>query len=138
MRDAVEAALSDVILLGTDEQVRLAAQAAADLAGGRHVHTAALVISLRTFIREVLELDPIPDGLTIPDQGPARGAAGGTRGGRSEAAGGAGAEGAEAEPQEPVAQEPGSARWPVRRRTAAHRDAAETPSEFENHGGVAP
>ena len=32
IRDAVEAALSDIILLGTDQQVRLAAQAAGELA----------------------------------------------------------------------------------------------------------
>ena len=76
MRDAVEAALSDVVLLGTDEQVRLAAQAAADLAAGRMVETAALVVSLRTFIREVLDLDPIPPTLAIPRQGPVRPAAG--------------------------------------------------------------
>ncbi|WP_283177419.1 hypothetical protein [Gemmobacter sp. 24YEA27] len=34
VRDAVEAALSDIILLGTEEQVRLAAAAAADMAAG--------------------------------------------------------------------------------------------------------
>jgi uncharacterized membrane protein YgcG len=72
IRDAVEAALSDVILLGTDEQVRLAASAASDLTAGRPVHTAALVVSLRNFIREVLELEPVPPGLSIPAQGPAR------------------------------------------------------------------
>ena len=47
IRDAVEAALSDVVLLGTDEQVRLAARAATELAEGRPIHTADLVISLR-------------------------------------------------------------------------------------------
>ncbi|MGC4029521.1 MAG: hypothetical protein QM696_11650 [Steroidobacteraceae bacterium] len=72
IRDAVEAALSDVILLGTDEQVRLAAQAASELASGHPVRTAELVVSLRNFIREVLELDAIPGGLAIPAQGPAR------------------------------------------------------------------
>ena len=35
-RDAVEAALSDVILLGTEEQVRLATQAAQDMVAGRN------------------------------------------------------------------------------------------------------
>src|SRR5499426_3521346 len=35
IRDAVEAALSDIILLGTEEQVRLAARAATELAEGR-------------------------------------------------------------------------------------------------------
>ena len=72
IRDAVEAALSDIILLGTDEQVRLAAQAAADLAAGRPIHTDALVVSLRDFIRSVLDLEPVPSSLPIPRQGPAR------------------------------------------------------------------
>ncbi len=72
IRDAVEAALSDVILLGTEEQVRLAADAAAELAAGRPVHTAELVVSLRDFIRQVLDLDPLPIHLLVPKQGPAR------------------------------------------------------------------
>jgi heme exporter protein D len=72
IRDAVEAALSDIILLGTDEQVRLAARAATELAEGRPVHTAELVVSLRTFIRAVLDLDAIDASLSIPKQGPAR------------------------------------------------------------------
>lgn len=72
IRDAVEAALSDIILLGTEEQVRLAARAATELAEGRPVHTADLVISLRNFIRGVLDLDPIPPALAIPTQGPTR------------------------------------------------------------------
>ncbi|MCE9657574.1 MAG: hypothetical protein K8R60_03375 [Burkholderiales bacterium] len=81
IRDAVEAALSDILLLGTEEQVRLAAQAASDLAAGRTVQTAELVISLRTFIREVLDLDPVPAAIALPPQGPVRPAAGGSRGG---------------------------------------------------------
>lgn len=72
VRDAVEAALSDVILLGTDDQVRLAARAAQDMVAGRPVETAALVASLRRFVREVLELAPIPASLEIPKQGPLR------------------------------------------------------------------
>lgn len=72
IRDAVEAALSNIILLGTDEQVRLAAQAATDLAAGRPIHTHDLVVSLRDFIRSVLDLEPVPSGLSIPRQGPAR------------------------------------------------------------------
>jgi hypothetical protein len=72
IRDAVETALSDVILLGTEEQVRLAARAATELAAGRPVHTAELVTALRTFIREVLDLDPIAADVSIPRQGPAR------------------------------------------------------------------
>ena len=81
VRDAVEAALSDVILLGTEEQVRLAAQAAGDLAAGRPVETAEIVVSLRTFIRKVLDLEPVPVELTIPKQGPVRPAAAGSRAG---------------------------------------------------------
>jgi hypothetical protein len=72
IRDAVEAALSDVILLGTEEQVRLATAAAAELAAGRPVETAALVVSLRDFIRQVLDLQPVPPQLVIPKQGPSR------------------------------------------------------------------
>lgn len=72
MRDAVEAALSDIILLGTEEQVRLAASAATELTAGRPVHTAELVVSLRNFIREVLDLEPVPQHLSIPKQGPLR------------------------------------------------------------------
>lgn len=72
IRDAVEAALSDIILLGTEEQVQLAAEAAAELAAGRPVETAALVVSLRDFIRQVLDLEPVPRQLSIPKQGPSR------------------------------------------------------------------
>ncbi|RZI72307.1 MAG: hypothetical protein EOP80_13790 [Variovorax sp.] len=97
IRDAVEAALSDVILLGTSEQVHLAVAAANDLVAGRPVETAALVSALRTFIREALDLDPLPD-LAIPRQGPTRPASSGARGagagkgaGRAEGGGGGGA-----------------------------------------------
>lgn len=83
IRDAVEAALSDVILLGTEEQVRLAAQAAQDMVAGRRVETAALVASLRAFIRQALDLAPIPAGVVIPGQGPLR-VAGGGGGGKRE------------------------------------------------------
>ncbi len=101
IRDAVEAALSDVILLGTAEQVRLAVAAANDLVGGRPVEVAELVVALRTFIREALDLEPLAQ-LDVPPQGPARpgssqgkgkgqaGAAGAGKGG----GGGAGAGGA--------------------------------------------
>lgn len=75
IRDAVEGALSDVLLLGTDAQVRLAAQAAGELLAGRRVHVADLVVSLRDFIREVLDLEPVPHDLPIPRQGPTRPAA---------------------------------------------------------------
>ena len=80
VRDAVEAALSDVILLGTEEQVRLAVRAADEMVSGRSVELGDLVVSLRTFIRDVLDLDPVPAELAIPKQGPLR-TAGAARGG---------------------------------------------------------
>ena len=89
IRDAVEAALSDVILLGTQAQVELAVQAANDMVAGRAIETAELVKSLRTFIRDVLDLEAIPADLSIPKQGPVRVAGSGARGGAASKASGA-------------------------------------------------
>jgi type II secretory pathway pseudopilin PulG len=89
-RDAVEAALSDVILLGTREQVRLAARAANDMVAGRPIETAELVTSLRAFIREVLDLEAIPVEFAIPRQGPTRTGGASARGGRADKQGNAG------------------------------------------------
>ena len=80
IRDAVEAALSDIILLGTEEHVRLASQAATDMAAGRPIHTAELVVSLRNFIRAALDLGAIPPDINIPLQGPTRSQGSGSRG----------------------------------------------------------
>jgi hypothetical protein len=91
MRDAVEAALSDIILLGTEQQVALAARAATELSEGRPTHTAELVVSLRDFIRKVLDLEAVPANLLIPRQGPTR--VSGTRG-KGEAKGEGGGKGA--------------------------------------------
>ena len=79
VRDAVEAALSDIILLGTDDQVRLATAAAQEMVSGKQIHTAELVTSLRDFIRKALGLDPIPSDVDIPRQGPSRTAGSGSR-----------------------------------------------------------
>lgn len=84
IRDEVEAVLSDIILLGTEEQVRLAERAARELVAGRPVHTHELVVSLRNFIREALDLDPIPLDLEIPMQGPRRPPSSGAGRGRGE------------------------------------------------------
>ena len=82
IRDAVEASLSDIILLGTEEQVRLAERAARDLVAGRKVHTHELVVSLRNYIRSALELEPVPDDLADPVSGAdAAGSSGGSKGG---------------------------------------------------------
>jgi len=92
IRDAVEAALSDILLLGTEEQVRLATKAVNELVAGRSVETTELVVSLRDFIRSVLDLEPVPVGTSLLKQGPSRpGGAGGKGkegGGRDEAHGG--------------------------------------------------
>jgi len=93
IRDAVEAALSDIILLGTGEQVRLATHAARELVTGQRVHTHDLVVSLRDFIRKALDLEPVPSDLDLPMQGPARMQATGSRGkddGKKEGGGNAG------------------------------------------------
>ncbi|WP_313349407.1 hypothetical protein [Paracoccus sp. (in: a-proteobacteria)] len=87
IRDAVEASLSDIILLGTEEQVRLASHAATEMAAGRPIHTAELVVSLRDFIRKALDLAPVPGDVSIPSQGPARQQGGSSRSGRGEAGG---------------------------------------------------
>ncbi|MCE2574188.1 hypothetical protein [Komagataeibacter sp. FNDCR2] len=93
IRDAVEAALSDIILLGTEEHVRLAEHAARELVSGQRMHTHDLVVSLRNFIRKALDLEPVPSDLAIPMQGPARTQASGSRGkeeGKKEGSGNAG------------------------------------------------
>lgn len=82
VRDAVEAALSDIVLFGTESQVALAAAAMREMAAGRPVHVHELVVSLRAYIREVLDLDAIPPGIVIPNQGPTRPSGSGGRGGR--------------------------------------------------------
>ncbi|WP_245528442.1 hypothetical protein [Gluconobacter morbifer] len=72
IRDAVESALSDIILLGTKEHVRMAAKAASELAQGRTVHTHDLVVALRDFIRKALDIEKIPSDQELPRQGPSR------------------------------------------------------------------
>jgi hypothetical protein len=72
IRDAVEAALSDILLLGTEEQVRLADSAARELAAGHEIRTDELVVSLRNYIRKALDLEPVPADLAIPPQGDSR------------------------------------------------------------------
>jgi len=80
IRDAVEAALSDVILLGTEEQVNLAAHAAREMVAGNKVHLSELIVSLRNFIRKALDLEPISSELRIPHQGPLRPSGSGGKG----------------------------------------------------------
>lgn len=94
IRDAVEAALTDILLLGTEDQVRLAAQAAQDMVEGRPIRTEALVASLRDYVRRALDLEAIPAGVRLPSQGPARPSPGPSRGGgRGEPREGGGREG---------------------------------------------
>lgn len=93
IRDAVEAALADILLLGTEEHCRLAGRAASDMAAGRPIHTADLVISLRSFIREALDLGPLPADVSVPLQGPTRTQGGAARGKGEGGKGGGGAGG---------------------------------------------
>jgi hypothetical protein len=60
--------------------VRLAAEASRQLVAGERVHTGKLVVSLRDFIRQSLDLAPIPEDAGIPAQGPARPQGSGSRG----------------------------------------------------------
>jgi len=118
IRDAVEAALSDIMLLGTEEQVGLAASAARELVAGRPVPTHELVVSLRRFIRKTLDLDPIGADVDLLIQGPTRPASsagrgkagqGDERGGRGGGGGGGGAGGGIGAGGGPVlGDEPGS------------------------------
>lgn len=96
IRDAVEAALSDILLLGTEDQVRMAGLAARDMAAGRPIHTAELVVALRAYIRQALDLEPVPADVIVPAQGPTRPAASGRgpRSGGPEGRGGPGGGGA--------------------------------------------
>lgn len=94
IRDAVEAALSDILLLGTEEQVRLADRAARELAAGHEIRTDELVVSLRNYIRKALDLEPVPADLAIPPQGPTRPSAGGGAGRKGGGQGGGGGGGA--------------------------------------------
>ena len=80
IRDEVEAALSDIILLGNERHVRLAERAARELVAGHPVDTQELVVSLRDYIREALDIGPIPPDISIPPQGPTRPSASGGRG----------------------------------------------------------
>ena len=91
IRDAVEAALSDIVLFGTEAQVTLAAAAMRDMVAGRPVHMHELVAELRAHIRQTLDLDPIPATVLIPNQGPARPSASSARGGRDAGGGARGA-----------------------------------------------
>jgi hypothetical protein len=71
--------------------VRLAVRAADEMVAGRSIELAELVVSLRTFIRDALDLDPVPAELAIPKQGPLRTAGSARAGGSGERAGGGGA-----------------------------------------------
>lgn len=86
IRDAVEAALSDILLLGTEEQVKLATKVVNELVAGRSVDTNELVASLRVFIRSVLDLEPVHADTLALRQGPSR--PGGNAGGKGKEGGG--------------------------------------------------
>ncbi len=75
IRDAVKAALSDIILLGTEDKVRLAGRAATDFATGHAVHIHEPAVSLRAFIRDALGPDAVAADLAVSNRAlPGRGA----------------------------------------------------------------
>ena len=88
IRDAVEASLSDIILLGTEEQVRLASARRARLVARHPIHTHELVVSLRLHPQGARPR-PHPRRSRHSDAGPTRPASSG--GGRGR--GGEGGEG---------------------------------------------
>ncbi|MET0616817.1 MAG: hypothetical protein ABWZ54_03545, partial [Luteibacter sp.] len=66
---------------------------ATEMVEGRPVHMHELVVSLRNFIRKVLDLEPVSRKIAIPNQGPARVVAAkgkGDGGAKGEAGGGGG------------------------------------------------
>lgn len=73
--------------------MRLAAEAANEMVAGRPVKLAALVVSLRGFIREALDLAPVPAGVAIPEQGPSRSTSSSSGGGKRGEGGGGNASG---------------------------------------------
>jgi hypothetical protein len=64
--------LPDIKLLGTEEHIRLAERAAHELVAGLLAHVHDLVVALRSFIPEALDLAPIPNDVMIPLKGPTR------------------------------------------------------------------
>ena len=81
-RHQVEAALSDVILFGTSEQVQMATSCATAMPAGQPPPFDALVASLRNDLRVELGLDALPPELNVPPLGPSRYSQRGERGGR--------------------------------------------------------
>lgn len=55
VRDAIKNALSEIVLLGIEEQVQPAARAAAELAANRPVRAQALVVLLCNLVRRALD-----------------------------------------------------------------------------------
>lgn len=80
-RHQVEAALSDVILFGTREQVQMATACATALLSGQPPPFDPLVASLRDYLRIELGLDALPAELSVPPLGPSRYSPRGERGG---------------------------------------------------------
>lgn len=72
----MEEALADLMIFGSPSQLRLAAEAAAQLSRGELPDCQALVDDLRTELRSLLGLEAMPADLRWPPSGPGRAAAG--------------------------------------------------------------
>lgn len=68
----IEEALAELILFGSLPQVRLAAQAAQQLASTGRADCQELVHQLRAELREQLGLEALPADLALPPSGPGR------------------------------------------------------------------
>lgn len=71
-RSAMEAALSDILLFGSANQVAMAAECAQALVNGALPPLEPLVTDLRRDLRVQLGLAPIDDAVVLPSPGPVR------------------------------------------------------------------
>ena len=92
----MEESLSDIVLFGSVEQVRMAAQCAMALKRNEAVDYQPLADSLRSDLRTQLGLGPIPDDIELPDSGPSRSAKNGRGEGEGRNGGGAAGRGGNA------------------------------------------
>jgi type II secretory pathway pseudopilin PulG len=82
-RGAIEAALSDILLFGSANQVAMAAACANALVDGDVPPLSALVTDLRRDLRAQLGLAPLDEALALPQPGPLRGGRAARRNGES-------------------------------------------------------
>lgn len=71
IRNAIEAAIhSEIIPLGTEQQIRLTESATPGLKESQCVENGEIIVALRDLVRTALDLKPIPSDLHISPPGP--------------------------------------------------------------------